>query len=163
MSLSSSQTLSSWSWLHTFKSVPIGKYCGSSPFVFSLVPRCQSECGSAKNIRNRWPSLSEDVLATVVAEWSSDSRRSRETISPWKRQTVAFFAVMHLCGLRICDVRRLQTSDVNVNESGIDVRWAKGQPKSTAFRTGSRGEIRNGHGCTVSVTHSTLRGKCCRS
>jgi putative transposase len=30
------------------KSVPFGKYCRSSPFVFSLLPRCQGLCGSAK-------------------------------------------------------------------------------------------------------------------
>jgi putative transposase len=28
--------------------VPFGKYCRSSPFVFSLVPRCHGECGSQK-------------------------------------------------------------------------------------------------------------------
>jgi hypothetical protein len=30
------------------KLMPLGKYCRSSPFVFSLVGRCQGECGSAK-------------------------------------------------------------------------------------------------------------------
>jgi len=29
-------------------SVLLGKYCRSSPFVFSFVPRCQGLCGSQK-------------------------------------------------------------------------------------------------------------------
>jgi hypothetical protein len=46
--------LSSWatarrSWaLWTDRSVPLGKYCRSSPLVFSFVPRCQGEWGSQK-------------------------------------------------------------------------------------------------------------------
>lgn len=47
-SLSSSAT----SWMRASstrsKLMPLGKYCRSSPFVFSLVGRCQGECGSAK-------------------------------------------------------------------------------------------------------------------
>ena len=31
--------------LHRDRSVPFGKYCRSSPFVFSFVGRCQGECG----------------------------------------------------------------------------------------------------------------------
>ena len=34
---------------HRERSVPLGKYWRSSPFVFSFVGRCQGECGSAKN------------------------------------------------------------------------------------------------------------------
>src|SRR3954451_7205112 len=30
------------------RSVPLGKYCRSSPLVFSFVPRCQGLCGSQK-------------------------------------------------------------------------------------------------------------------
>ena len=45
---SSAATLSSSSWVCKDKSVPFGKYCRSSPLVFSLVPRCHGECGSQK-------------------------------------------------------------------------------------------------------------------
>src|SRR5699024_11603676 len=34
---------------HRDRSVPFGKYCRSSPLVFSFVGRCQGECGSAQN------------------------------------------------------------------------------------------------------------------
>lgn len=48
LSLSSAATQSrSWA-LWMLKSVPLGKYWRSSPFVFSLMPRCQGECGSQK-------------------------------------------------------------------------------------------------------------------
>ena len=37
----------SWA-LWMLRSVPFGKYCRSSPLVFSLVPRCHGLCGSQK-------------------------------------------------------------------------------------------------------------------
>ena len=36
-------------WVWTERSVPLGRYWRTSPFQFSLVPRCQGECGSQKN------------------------------------------------------------------------------------------------------------------
>jgi hypothetical protein len=33
---------------YAIKSVPLGKYCRSNPFVFSLAPCCQGLCGSQK-------------------------------------------------------------------------------------------------------------------
>jgi hypothetical protein len=47
-SFSSAAMLSSCSALQAVRSVPFGRYCRSRPFVFSLVGRCQGECGSAK-------------------------------------------------------------------------------------------------------------------
>ena len=38
------RSLSRWA----LRSVPLGKYCRSSPLVFSLVPRCHGLCGSQK-------------------------------------------------------------------------------------------------------------------
>ncbi len=49
-----------------------------------------------------------------------------ETISPWKWQVVAFFALMHSCGLRTCETRRLQPKDADLTEGFIDVLWSKG-------------------------------------
>ena len=47
-SLISSATKRRRSSLTRSRLVPFGKYCRRSPLVFSLVPRCQGECGSAK-------------------------------------------------------------------------------------------------------------------
>ena len=47
-SLSSAATRSSWPGVQVLRSVPLGKYWRSRPLVFSLLPRCQGECGSAK-------------------------------------------------------------------------------------------------------------------
>jgi hypothetical protein len=47
-SLSSAATRSSWPAVQVLRSVPFGKYCRSRALVFSLLPRCQGECGSAK-------------------------------------------------------------------------------------------------------------------
>lgn len=49
-----------------------------------------------------------------------------ETRTPWKWQGLAFFALMHSCGLRNCEVRRLQRNDVNLTERFIEVNWSKG-------------------------------------
>ncbi|MBW4096419.1 MAG: tyrosine-type recombinase/integrase [Acidobacteria bacterium] len=49
-----------------------------------------------------------------------------ETTSPWKWQAVAFFALMHSCGLRTCETRRLKPQDVDLTEGFIDVVWSKG-------------------------------------
>ena len=46
--LSVMETASMSAALHLDRSVPFGKYCRSSPLVFSFVPRCQGLCGSAK-------------------------------------------------------------------------------------------------------------------
>jgi len=55
-----------------------------------------------------------------------DAAARLESISPWKWQGLAFFALMHSCGLRTCEVRRLAVNDVNLDERFIDVRWSKG-------------------------------------
>lgn len=54
------------------------------------------------------------------------SAATLETISPWKWQAVAFFTLMHSCGLRTCETRRLQPKDVDLTEGFIDVLWSKG-------------------------------------
>ena len=46
--MSASATTASTSGLCALRSVPFGKYCRSSPLVFSFVPRCQGLCGSQK-------------------------------------------------------------------------------------------------------------------
>jgi hypothetical protein len=46
--LSASATAARASMLCGLRSVPFGKYCRSSPFVFSFVPRCQGLWGSQK-------------------------------------------------------------------------------------------------------------------
>ena len=47
-SLSSAATRASCSAVQICRLVPLGKYWRRRPLVFSLLPRCQGECGSAK-------------------------------------------------------------------------------------------------------------------
>ena len=44
----SSAAIAEWSSSQMLRSVPFGKYWRRSPLMFSLLPRCQGECGSAK-------------------------------------------------------------------------------------------------------------------
>ena len=94
----------------------------------------------------RWMRTHGNPEAYVLAEsWKSGFSRSQpyllsreeislffqsatelETSSPWKWQSVAFFALMHSCGLRTCETRRLQPRDVDLDKGEIDVLWSKG-------------------------------------
>ena len=46
--------------------------------------------------------------------------------SPWQWQAVAFFTLMHSCGLRTGETRALQAGHVNLDDGHIDVVWPKG-------------------------------------
>ena len=46
--------------------------------------------------------------------------------SPWRWQAVAFFTLMHSCGLRTGETRLLATDRVNLDAGHIDVLWSKG-------------------------------------
>lgn len=49
-----------------------------------------------------------------------------KTNSPWQWQSVAFFGLMHSCGLRTCETRGLRLQDVDLGKGEIDVLWSKG-------------------------------------
>lgn len=46
--------------------------------------------------------------------------------SPWRWQAVAFFTLMHSCGLRTGETRLLSPDRVDLREGNIDVLWSKG-------------------------------------
>ena len=46
--------------------------------------------------------------------------------SPWRWQAVAFFTLMHCCGLRTGETRRLRAEDVHLRDRVLDVVAAKG-------------------------------------
>lgn len=46
--------------------------------------------------------------------------------SPWRWQTVAFFTLMHSCGMRTGEVRLLSPEAVDLREGHVDVSWSKG-------------------------------------
>jgi len=46
--------------------------------------------------------------------------------SPWRWQAVAFFTLMHSCGLRTGETRALQAGHIDVDAGHIDVVWSKG-------------------------------------
>ena len=47
--------------------------------------------------------------------------------SPWKWQAVAFFALMHCCGIRTGEARALASEHVDLAAGHIDVLWSKGK------------------------------------
>jgi integrase len=46
--------------------------------------------------------------------------------SPWRWQAVAFFALMHSCGLRTGEACALAAEQVNLRYGHVDVMWSKG-------------------------------------
>ncbi len=48
------------------------------------------------------------------------------TTSPWRWQAVAFFTLMHSCGLRTGEVRQLEPIHIHLREGYLDVMGAKG-------------------------------------
>jgi len=46
--------------------------------------------------------------------------------SPWRWQAVAFFTLMHSCGIRTGEARGLRTAQVDLHGRHLDVIWAKG-------------------------------------
>jgi integrase len=46
--------------------------------------------------------------------------------SPWRWQAVAFFTLMHCCGLRTGEARALQTGQVDLAGGHLDIVWSKG-------------------------------------
>jgi integrase len=49
-----------------------------------------------------------------------------EAQSPWRWQAVAFFVLMHSCGLRTGETRALRTEQVDLAAGHIDIVWSKG-------------------------------------
>ena len=49
-----------------------------------------------------------------------------QTPCPWRWQAVAFFILMHSCGLRTGETRALQTEQVDLDAGHIDIIWSTG-------------------------------------
>jgi integrase len=63
--------------------------------------------------------------------------------SPWRWQAVAFFTLMHSCGLRTGETRALQTGQVDLDAGHIDIVWSKGNRSRRLPLTGQVIEILN--------------------
>ena len=46
--------------------------------------------------------------------------------TPWAWQAPCFFGLMHACGLRTCEARRLKVCDVDYCAPAINIMWSKG-------------------------------------
>ena len=66
------------------------------------------------------------LLAHEETELFFHTAAQLEVSSPWKWQAVAFFALMHSCGLRTGEVRRLAPANVSFDDGFVDVLGSKG-------------------------------------
>lgn len=61
--------------------------------------------------------------------------------SPWAWQSVCFFGLMHSCGLRTCEARRLRREDAGLADGSIAVMWSKGNRSRRLAITGEVAEM----------------------
>jgi integrase len=61
--------------------------------------------------------------------------------SPWRWQAVAFFTLMHSCGLRTGETRLLPSDRVDLHDGHIDVLWSKGNRSRRLPLTGQIIEV----------------------
>jgi integrase len=64
-----------------------------------------------------------------------------QTQSPWRWQAVAFFTLMHSCGLRTGETRALHIGQVDLADGHIDIVWSKGNRSRRLPLTGEIIEI----------------------
>ena len=79
--------------------------------------------------------------------------------SPWRWQAVAFFTLMHSCGLRTGETRALLAEHVDLRDGHIDVVVVQGkpQPPAAADRPGRRGPGRLRPGIARAASPSRRR------
>ncbi len=80
-----------------------------------------SEQWRARTVRPQPYLLTREEIARFFQEAAK-----AEAPFPWNCQSLAFFALMHSCGMRTCEVRRLAPDDVKLADGYIDVCWSKG-------------------------------------
>lgn len=64
-----------------------------------------------------------------------------ESRSPWRWQAVAFFTLMHSCGIRTGEARALLTEHVDLRGRNIDIIWSKGNRSRRLPLTGQIVEV----------------------
>lgn len=67
------------------------------------------------------------LLTTGEIEAFFDAAARLDTTSPWRWQAVAFFTLMHSCGLRTCEARSLLAEHVDLPGRHLQVVWSKGR------------------------------------
>ena len=66
------------------------------------------------------------LLASEQIEGFFRAAATLQAQSPWRWQAVAFFTLMHSCGLRTGEARALQTGQVDLADGHVDIVWSKG-------------------------------------
>lgn len=109
----------------------------------------------------RWMRTHENPDAYVLSsEWKSPFVRSQPYLftrreielffvaaarfqarSPWRWQAVAFFTLMHSCGLRTGEARNLLVEHVHLDENHVEILWSKGNRSRRLPITGEVSEI----------------------
>jgi integrase len=66
------------------------------------------------------------LLSSQQIELFFAAAAAQQSKSPWRWQAVAFFTLMHSCGLRTGETRALQPRQVNLGDGHVDIIWSKG-------------------------------------
>ena len=89
-----------------------------------------SRSGDAYVLSGRWIAPRVPPRPYLLSSWQIErffaGAAALKSKSPWRWQAVAFFTLMHSCGLRTGETRALQTGHVNLDDGHIDIVWSKG-------------------------------------
>ena len=103
--------------------------------------------GSAYVLSDRWKgpfvAARPYLLTRREIELFFTAASQIEAQSSWRWQAVAFFTLMHSCGLRTGETRALQTGQVDLDGGHIDIVWSKGNRSRRLPLTGQVIEVLN--------------------
>ena len=91
-------------------------------------PTCSRTSGKPRSIRPRPYLLSRHEIERFFTAGARRSPRS----SPWQWQAVAFFTLMHSCGLRTGEARALRPSQVDLHAGHVNIVVVQRQPQPQA-------------------------------
>jgi integrase len=91
--------------------------------------------GDAYVLSGRWIAPRVPPRPYLLSSWQIErffaGAAALKSKSPWRWQAVAFFTLMHSCGLRTGEVRSLQPRQVNLDDGHVDIVWSKGNRSRT--------------------------------
>ena len=104
-----------------------------------------SDAGDAYVLSDRWKASFVPPRPYLLGRNETDlffrAAAALQAQSPWRWQAVAFFTLMHSCGLRTGETRALQTRHVDLDRGHIDIVWSKGNRSRRLPVTGQVAEV----------------------
>lgn len=99
------------------------------------------------------------LLTTAEIEAFFTAAARLDAASPWRWQAVAFFTLMHCCGLRTGETRLLRPQDVHLRDRTLDVVNSKGNRSRRLPLTGDVAKVLTGCDRATRARFGPSRGR----